>query len=323
MLASRLPPYKDLPLEPESGCKCTWGLFDKDGIKDELGTINLLTPETVAEAAKEIKTGRSISLDWGLEKVEKPFGNRKGLEHKFIDWRTKPGFDFFCYDDEINVNTQAGSQWDGLRHWGHMKTGLYYNGTHHDDLLKTEHLGIDHLSKRGGIVGRGVLLDYYAWAEKNGKQLDQASGYGITLPDLKAIAEDEDVTFKPGDVLIVRSGFVKWFEERPSVDIGKHLAGDGLLGVLGSDEFLEWLWNNHFSCVAGDGIGFEKWPPTPGFALHDHLLSLWGMLIGEQWDLEALSDECRRQNRWTFFLTSAPLNVKGGIASPPNAIAVF
>jgi hypothetical protein len=28
-------------------------------------------------------------------------------------------------------------------HWGHTVTGFYYNGTHHDDLLNTKHLGID------------------------------------------------------------------------------------------------------------------------------------------------------------------------------------
>jgi hypothetical protein len=50
---------------------------------------------------------------------------------------------------------------------------------------------------------------------------------------------------------------------------------------------------------------------------------MWGMPIGEMWDLEALAAECEKQQRWTFFLTSAPLNVTGGVASPPNALAIF
>lgn len=57
--------------------------------------------------------------------------------------------------------------------------------------------------------------------------------------------------------------------------------------------------------------------------LHDTLLGLWGTPIGELWDLEELSEECKRQNRWTFFLTSSPLNIAGGVASPPNALAIF
>jgi hypothetical protein len=47
------------------------------------------------------------------------------------------------------------------------------------------------------------------------------------------------------------------------------------------------------------------------------------MPIGEMWDLERLAEECEKHQRWSFFLTSAPLNTKGGVASPPNAIAVF
>jgi hypothetical protein len=57
--------------------------------------------------------------------------------------------------------------------------------------------------------------------------------------------------------------------------------------------------------------------------LHDHALAFWGMPIGELWDLEELSGECELQKRWSFFLTRAPLNVPAGIASPPNALAVF
>ena len=57
--------------------------------------------------------------------------------------------------------------------------------------------------------------------------------------------------------------------------------------------------------------------------LHDHLLSMWGMPIGEMWDLEALAEECKKQQRWSFFLTSSPLNITGGVASPPNALATF
>jgi hypothetical protein len=57
--------------------------------------------------------------------------------------------------------------------------------------------------------------------------------------------------------------------------------------------------------------------------LHDHALAFWGMPIGELWDLEALSGECELQKRCSFLLTRAPLNIPGGIASPPNALAVF
>jgi len=59
------------------------------------------------------------------------------------------------------------------------------------------------------------------------------------------------------------------------------------------------------------------------FHLHEVLLAGWGCPIGEMFDLERLAEECRKRDRWTFFLCSEPLNVKGGVASPPNAIAIL
>lgn len=190
-------------------------------------------------------------------------------------------------------------------------------------------------------MGKGVLLDYCSWAERNGISYNPMSKHVIKVADLIAIAEDQGVTFCPGDILLVRTGWIKWYEENNEEQRLKYIThGSAWIGVEGCEETLEWLWNQHFAAVAGDSIGWEAWPPQPGYSkicfrpilecantafaeLHDHLLSLWGMPIGEMWDLEALAKECEKQQRWTFFLTSAPLNITGGIASPPNAIAIF
>lgn len=86
------------------------------------------------------------------------------------------------------------------------------------------------------------------------------------------------------------------------------------------------------SAVAGDMIAFERMPPlkpdgTEGtlaeLVLHQYFLSLFGMSIGELWDLAALSQKCKELGRYSFLLTSAPLNVAGSIGSPPNALALF
>jgi hypothetical protein len=44
---------------------------------------------------------------------------------------------------------------------------------------------------------------------------------------------------------------------------------------------------------------------------------------GEIFDLEGLSDMCHELQRYSFFLTSMPLNMPGGVSSPPNALAIF
>ncbi|ORY03953.1 putative cyclase-domain-containing protein [Clohesyomyces aquaticus] len=319
--ASDLPEWKDMPPIEGMPHGTAWGLFDKDGIRDEVGTLNLLTPSVVVAAGKEIQTGKSVVLNWGLEHVAEPGFGRIRLEHKIIDWRKIQ--DYYSYDDEIKLNPQAGSQWDGLRHFGHTETGLYYNNIHHDDLLQTDRIGIDHWSKRGGIVGRGVLLDYCSWAERHGIEYNAMSRHCITVKDLEAVAKEQGVTFMPGDLLIVRSGWIKWYNEHGQEDRIKYITnGKEYVGVEGSEETVEWLWNHHFSAIAGDAIGFEAWPPKLPRRIHDNI-SLWGMPIGELWDLEALSGECEAQKRWSFFFTSAPLNLKGGVSSTPNALAVF
>jgi hypothetical protein len=57
--------------------------------------------------------------------------------------------------------------------------------------------------------------------------------------------------------------------------------------------------------------------------MHEVLLSGWGCPIGEMFDLEKLAEECKKRGRYSFFFTSSPLNVIGGVASPPNAIAIM
>jgi hypothetical protein len=87
-------------------------------------------------------------------------------------------------------------------------------------------------------------------------------------------------------------------------------------------EVLGWLWDTKIAAVAGDCPGFEAWPPSE-HALHQVLLAGFGMPIGEMFALDELAKECEKQKRWTFFLTSEVLNVQGGVASPPNALAIM
>lgn len=49
----------------------------------------------------------------------------------------------------------------------------------------------------------------------------------------------------------------------------------------------------------------------------------WGMLVGELFDLEELSNICEEQGRWDFVLSSVPLKMPGAVSSPPNSVAFF
>ena len=45
--------------------------------------------------------------------------------------------------------------------------------------------------------------------------------------------------------------------------------------------------------------------------------------LGELWDLEALAQICAETQRYTFLVTSQPLNLPCGVASPANVMAIL
>ena len=52
-----------------------------------------------------------------------------------------------------------------------------------------------------------------------------------------------------------------------------------------------------------------------------HIVEM-GLVQGQNFDLEALAADCAEDGRYEFLLTSAPLHLEGGVASPPNALAI-
>jgi len=59
-----LPSFEEIPQISDLPKGCTWGLWDKDS-RDELGTLNFLTPATVKKSGSEIREGISVSLKYG------------------------------------------------------------------------------------------------------------------------------------------------------------------------------------------------------------------------------------------------------------------
>jgi hypothetical protein len=67
----------------------------------------------------------------------------------------------------------------------------------------------------------------------------------------------------------------------------------------------------------------EAWPTQKEWSCHEVMLAGWGMPIGELFDLEALGKHCKKTGGYEFFVVSEPVNVPGGVASPPNILAIF
>jgi hypothetical protein len=56
--------------------------------------------------------------------------------------------------------------------------------------------------------------------------------------------------------------------------------------------------------------------------LHNRALPLLGLPLGELFVLAPLAEDCARDGRYEFMLVSAPMLLVGGIATPPNAVAI-
>ena len=138
-----------------------------------------------------------------------PGFGRKPFEQTKVD--LLPLLDFKAMDDELYINTQSGSQWDSLKHYAHQATGRYYNGLTHQEAATSDTNGIHNWCERGGIVGRGVLVDWLSWFEAHqGEAPNPVSRHEITVDELEKTLEWQGTTTRPGDIMMIRSGYVRW-----------------------------------------------------------------------------------------------------------------
>lgn len=192
-----------------------------------------------------------------------------------------------------------------------------------------------------------MLLDYAAWAEANCRAINCFETQSIPLEELLEVAASQQTTFRRGDILFIRTGWTRAYEQLSQAEC-QQLAdykAPPVIGVKSSEPILRWIWETGFAAVAGDMPSFEAYPcQDVDYFLHEWLLAGWGLPIGELFDLERLGKECRQRGRYTFFFSSVPLKVKiptlrlqyrdyanppqfqqvpGGVASPPNGVAIF
>jgi kynurenine formamidase len=219
---------------------------------------------------------------------------------------------------------QGSSQWDGLTHIRHPEHGNY-NGVPDADIHggPGTRLGIDQWSRRG-IVGRGVLVDVKRHLEAEGRAYDVVSAYQITVDDLEGALERQSVALDTGDILLVHTGWLQHFLDGDSETRSAMFdpATQVAPGLEVNERSLEFLWDHHVAAVASDTVGVEAAGPELGFALHPHFLALLGMPLGEYWTLDTLASDCASDSQYEFLLVSVPLNIRGAVGSPPQAVAI-
>lgn len=285
--------------------------------------------------AAEARHGLVCSLNWDVTLPRRPGFGRPACELRV---KTLPGL--LVNDEILHMNTQSGSQIDGFRHVAHQTSGFFYNNLRQEEIVgggggqagsgePSTRCGMQACSRRG-IVGRGVLLDFARWCDEvgGGVDCDPFETRGISLDQLLAVAAWEGVEFQRGDILLVRSGWIRKYNDCLAAGLEDELAKVAdehptSIGVDPSDEMKAWLHDQYFAVVGGDQPGFEEWPPRSKPILHEYLLPCWGVMIGEMLDLEHLSETCKQTGKYSFVFMSAPMNLPGGVATLANAICII
>jgi kynurenine formamidase len=312
----KIPTFEELPIRKDLPADCSWGVF---GDNDPLGCLNFLTPEGVVEAAGLVKTGQVFRLDARMGFAKPPLFGRAPAEHRVSPLAP------MANDDFVHFNTQEGSQWDGLGHVGHVRHERFYSNVTVEEVRGgNATLGIHHWA--GKFVGRGLLIDAFGYRKAKGIAVNPLDREVYSLEELKAVIEHQGSTLKPGTILLVRTGWMESYEKL-SAEHKRAIAPMENMrsaGIEASREIVAWMWNHRVAAIGTDCPAVEAFPSdfTNEGILHYRALPLLGLPLGELFVLAPLAEACARDRRYDFMVVSAPLNVEGGIASPPNAVAI-
>lgn len=310
-----LPTYEQLPVIEKLGMPHAWDVF---GREDEVGTLNLLTADRVREALHGVREGRIINLTLPLNLPDPPLFNRQPFRHVILSSNRN------TQDDYVDgFYLQSSSQWDGLRHIRAREFGFYGGRQEEDAGPGGTKLGIGRWVEHG-IVGRGVLLDVKAYLERRGQVVDPFQEFAISAQVLEEAAREQRVEIRTGDILLVRTGWMKAYMEAGSDTRASVAERRSWIGLAADEGMAAFLWNHHVAAVACDNPAVEVGPGDPAVgSLHRRLVPLLGLALGELWNFEQLSAEAYSSGRFDCCVISVPLNIPHAVGSPANAIAVI
>ena len=305
----------------ETGARLrNWGKWGSD---DERGTLNYITADAVARAARLVRRGAvfSLAVPFDAKGPQGPKSRRFNPIHQMTltgpDFTTgaitRPGGVGFT-DDLVVMPMQCATQWDALSHC--FLDGRLYNGYDANTVSSAgaRRNGIEKVAR--GIAGRGVLVDVAR--AKGVKWLEP--GYAITTDDLDAALRAERVEVGTGDVLIVRTGMISMCRERGSWG---DYAGGPAPGL--SFHTAEWVHARELAAVATDTWAMEVQPneiPDTYQPLHQVFIPNMGLTIGEIFNLDELADDCAADGVYEFFFVAPPLPITGAVGSPINPLAM-
>ena len=284
-------------------CPSKWGAGDERGSGN-----HMKNPETLLRGARLIKTGEVIELGHVLGPTMPFFGPRI---MNIVTKRTfmNPGANARGSNEEIMTGEfgQIGTQFDGFSHQTHGSS--LYNCFKQDEISTRSGFSKLGIEKVGMFFARGVLLDVAAF-----KGVDMlGDAYEITVADLEATMDKQNVKINAGDAIIINTGWGRLYgKDNPR--FVKSTPGVGTAAA-------EWL-------VKKDPllVGSDNWPvevsPNPdkdlSLPVHQIFLVVHGVHLLENMKL----DELAAKKVYEFAFTMQPLKLQGASGSTVAPAAI-
>ncbi len=324
-----------------------WGDFGPD---DQIGRLNLITPERVRAAVAEVGEGLSFCLSLPLDF---PGGNYHGLNRIPPELRPmhRNGRDIYNYrkderhtdvscDDWVTIYNQSSTQWDSLAHLGSVFDAdgdgvaerVYYNGYRAgehvvgwaDDgaggrrFIGAKALGIENMA-RSCVQGRGVMIDLFHHFGRARRLV----GYD----DIMRVMEKDGVTVEEGDMVCLHTGqadALMAMDRKPDLETLEN----AFCHIDGLDtRLLRWIDESGLAVLVADNFAVEAVPgrhdnePHALEPVHELCIFKLGIHLGELWYLGELNDWLRAHRRSRFLLTAPPLRLPGAVGSPVTPVA--
>jgi kynurenine formamidase len=294
-----------------------WGRWGPD---DERGTLNYLTPERVAAAARLVRSGKQISCARNFPVQPGPENPTPALHHMVMGGDDPcahgvPGLE--CSLDFIGIayHGLASTHIDALCHV--FVEGKMYNGIDACEVRSTGARRNSIMCARDGIVGRGVLLDIPRFRRAPYVR----PGEPVTREEIVAAERLQNVEIGEGDILLVHVGRDAHRAQHPPQ------GGDyPTLAGIAADS-IPWIHERRIAVLGGDGVNDPTPSPKPveDWPIPIHMCGLvsMGLHLLDNLYLADLAEACAAAEQWEFQFVVAPLRIERGTGSPVNPIAIL
>lgn len=298
-----------------------WGRWGSD---DELGAVNLLTPEAVRAAVGTVRSGKVFTLGsefgtgndpiWPGRAQTQRYNTQDRSSYTAGKKITNPGGTEYA-DDYVAMFLQGATHYDALGHVWY--DDQIYNGYPADTttlgMAKDAVLPI----ARHGVVGRGVLLDMARHFEVD--YLAKATAIGLS--DVLACLERQQVEIGKGSILLLRTGEIGSFASR---DPQEFYADFIEPGINFSPELVQWFADNDVVSFATDTIGNERTVHESGaaFVMHAALMRNLGIAFAEILSLDELAADCAEDGQYDFLYAAGPIKIANATGAPVNPLAI-